>query len=220
MSICRISACGRSASGYSPYCVNHKRNKSRHGHPEQHHITKNQLATFLRTTRARIAKNANSPIWPKLDNFWLDIVNESQEYLAASSRGIAGNRYSALAHAEIVKVSQHANPREVVEVILAVYLLEQWQSKLFQSDDAFGFQLVHRVRALSPAGMGSYWDHEARTTRTVYREKPPQMVAAMARMIRERFAVAGYAVAQLEAREQQQKRDQQQQFNEQLHALN
>lgn len=67
---CKVIGCATSASGRSYFCDRHKRNKVRHGHPRQVSVSSYELSVYLRTPRASICKNADSPVWAKLDAHW------------------------------------------------------------------------------------------------------------------------------------------------------
>lgn len=60
---CKVTGCSHPKEGRSHYCLSHKKNKARHGHAEQASVSSHELATYLKTVRARIAKNINSPVW-------------------------------------------------------------------------------------------------------------------------------------------------------------
>jgi hypothetical protein len=50
---------------------------------------------------------------------------------------------------EVLKVAEEATPRDVIETVLAMSMMEELDRRRFRSDPGFRFQLVRRgVRAL------------------------------------------------------------------------
>jgi hypothetical protein len=49
---------------------------------------------------------------------------------------------------EVLKVAEAAAPRDVIETVMAMSMMEELDRRRFRSDSGFRFQLVRRVRAL------------------------------------------------------------------------
>jgi hypothetical protein len=200
--ICRVAGCENPRLGFSVLCNNHKKGKGRNGHPTQVPVSTVEVKLFGKTVTARIQKNIASSVWSQLDCMWLNLVQHAKDGLELNrTSGKAYNKFANEAYQEIVKVADHATPREVVEVALTLYLIADYLPRRFASDEAFLFQLVRRVRYLAPAAVGRFYDHTARVTRTVYREMRPRTTMAMATLLQRTFGASGVIVARLEQRD-------------------
>ena len=62
---------------------------------------------------------------------------------------------------EVLKVAEVATPRDVIETVLAVFVMQELDPRRFRSDPGFRFQLVRRMRALADVSAGQRWDHKA-----------------------------------------------------------
>jgi hypothetical protein len=72
---------------------------------------------------------------------------------------------------------------------------------------------------LAPINVGFYYDHQARKTRSVYRDARPKTTAILAKILHGTFGVAGLTVAHLERHEIDKPRDEKQVFYEAMGAL-
>jgi hypothetical protein len=129
---------------------------------------------------------------------WEAVIDIAKAEEARYLTGVAHNHYEAEAWFNVVKIGTNASAMEVIEVALAMYLLQVENPRRFQSDNAFGGQLVRRVRTLAPISVGSYYDHKARRAKSVYRDAKPKTTAILARILQDTFGVAGLTVARLE----------------------
>jgi hypothetical protein len=181
-------------------------------------VSVHELTPYLRTVRERIRKNAASPVWVKLDDHWLALVRKAQEHVQQVQAGVPYVRYHREAWRHLARLDS-VEPRKVVEIILAVYLMQDWHPRRFADDKAFGFQLVRRVRSLDLVAVGEYYDHKLGRTKKVYRDVPPRTVTFLAGILQQTFGVAGLMVAKLEAKERQQQQAEQRQLYEELNQL-
>jgi integrase len=109
---------------------------------------KAELKIYLKRVRERIAKNPNSPAWGQLEARWPAVVEHAKGLVAAFRAGKAGARYVRKAADEVLKVAEAATPRDVIETVLAMSMMEELDRRRFRSDSGFRFQRVRRVRAL------------------------------------------------------------------------
>jgi hypothetical protein len=143
-----------------------------------------------------------------LENRWRDVVGYCTNYVAEWQRGNASIRHWREASQEIITLSREAEPREVVEVAVAMYVLAYDQPRLFRSDRAFRFELVRQVRRLGGMNAGIRWG------KRVYRELSPRTIEVLAKLLIGAFGTAGVHLGELHQREAEKKR---QEMNE-LHA--
>jgi hypothetical protein len=164
-------------------------------------ISKAELKGYLKRVRQRIEKNPDSPAWGQLEARWLTVVEHAKGVVAAFHAGKAGIRYVRKAAEEVLKVAEAATPRDVIETVMAMSMMEELDRRRFRSDSGFRFQLVRRVRALADMNVGLRYDYKSDKVRRVYRELTPQAVATMGQWLAEALGGAGIHLARLEVRD-------------------
>jgi hypothetical protein len=167
----------------------------------QEPISKAELKTYLKRVRERIAKNPDSPAWGQLEARWLAVVEHAKGVVAAFHSGKAGSRCVRKAAEEVLKVAEEATPRDVIETVLAMSMMEELDRRRFRSDPGFRFQLVRRVRALADVSAGQRYDHRSGKVRRVYRELTPRAVATIGQWLAEALGAAGIHLARIEVRD-------------------
>ncbi len=185
----------------------------------QEAITKADLKGYLKLVRQRIEKNRESPAWGQLEARWLAVVEHARGIVAAFHAGKVSIRYERKAAQEVLKVAGAATPRDVVETILAVYVMQELDPRRFRSDPGFRFQLVRRVRALADVNAGQRYDHKADKVRRVYREMTPRAVATMGRWLAESIGASGVYLGRLEQADEERRNRERLELRESLAAL-
>lgn len=216
---CVVQSCGTAVAGYSTLCTHHKQAQRRHGHPEQGGVTVHDLAPYVRRVEARQAKNATSEAWAMLEARWVNLTRQAQETLATYSSGVAMIRQQVEAARHIQTLAGSVPAGKVATTALAMFLLLHDQPRRFRSDRAFSFQLVRRVRALTEANAGVYWDHKEQRNRRVYRDMPPKVTEVLAIALRAAFGGAGVMLADKDRADAQQAQEERQQLANALEAL-
>lgn len=217
--LCRAPGCGKPATRYGHFCTTHKSRWRRHGDVGQVGITKEVLKPYVALVRARIVKNAGSPIWATCDARWLAIVNHARGIVGAVERGLPGNRSERVAASAVVKLADHVEPRAVVEVVLAVYLMQDQEPRRFRSDDAFRVQLVRRVMRLSEVSADSWQDQRTGRIRRAYRDFTPRAASIIAGWLTEALGSAGLHLAKLERRDADKAQQERAEFHKALTEL-
>jgi hypothetical protein len=209
--LCRAPSCDSpTTSRYSVYCSRHQSRLRRQGDVAQEAISKAELKTYLKRVRQRIAKNPDSPAWGQLEARWLAVVEHAKGVGAAFRAGKAGARYVRKAADEVIKVAEAATPRDVIETVLAMSMMEELERRRFRSDPGFRFQLVRRVRALADVSAGQKYDHRSGKVRRVYRELTPRAVATIGQWLADMIGGAGIQLARLEVRDIEEAKQQRQ----------
>jgi len=217
---CRVPGCTAEASSrYNPYCSNHKARLRRHGAVDQEGITATNLKPYLGKVRARVEKNRDNPAWSQLDGRWLGVVDHARTVIASYERGKASIRYEVKAAHEVVKVAQTVSPREVVEVVLSMFMMQELEPRRFRNDDAFRVQLTRRVRALANVNAGEFYDHRTNKTRRVYRELPSKAVAMIGYWLVQAFGAAGVRIARMEREDEERERNERLELYKALESL-
>jgi hypothetical protein len=205
--LCRAPGCGSpTTSRYSVYCSRHQSRLRRQGDVAQEAISKAELKTYLKLVRQRIEKNPDNPAWGQLEARWQSVVEHANGILNGFREGKAGASYARRAATEVLKIAESAQPRDVIQVLLAMYVMEELEKRRFRSDPGFRFQLVRRVRALADVNAGTRYDYKSNKVRRVYREMSPRAVATMGQWLADTLGGAGARLAKME-REDQERQD-------------
>jgi hypothetical protein len=209
--LCRAPGCDSpTTSRYSVHCSRHQSRLRRQGDVAQEAISKADLKGYLKRVRQRIEKNPDSPAWGQLESRWLAVVEHAKGVGAAFRAGKAGARYVRKAADEVIKVAETATPRDVIETVLAMSMMEELDRRRFRSDSGFRFQLVRLVRALADVSAGRRYDHQSGKVRRVYRELTPRAVATIGQWLADMIGGAGIHLAQLEVRDIEEAKQKQQ----------
>jgi hypothetical protein len=86
----------------------------------------------------------------------------------------------------------------------------------FRTDDAFRFQLVRRVRALTELNRGTWQDRRTGRTRHAYRDVGPRATTYLAEMLAETLGVIGLTVARMDRDQAKTKEQERQELYEDL----
>ncbi|MFS0753483.1 hypothetical protein ABC383_02140 [Noviherbaspirillum sp. 1P10PC] len=205
--------------GYSTLCDNHKRRNRRHGHPEQRSVTSYELEPFRKRVKARIEKNASNPTWKLLRDRWEALEGIAKGHVEQYGTGVPYNLHQREAWANVATLGAAAQTMDIIEIVLAMYLMQEENPYRFKSDEAFSGQLVRRVRNLAPTSIATYQDFRTNKAKRVYRDLKPRTVEILARMLQETFGVAGLTVAKLEQQEAAQKQNEQRSLHNALSEL-
>lgn len=195
---CAVPSCGAAIAGHSTLCERHKRTQRRHGHPEQEGITVQGLKPYRIRVQARQTKNTDSPAWPLLAQRWAALVASASGTVSASLKGMAQVTYIVKAAEQMQLIGTTVQPGEVIETVLAMFLMREERPGQFRSDRAFSFELARRVRGLTDGQAGTYWDAKAGKVRRVYRDLTPKAMDVLAGQLATAFGGAGLFMAGLE----------------------
>lgn len=207
--VCRVQGCEAVANGYGVYCPKHKGNDRRHGAPTQRGVTKSDLKPYREMVSQRVMKNAANPVWRKADERWLGIVGMAEGVIDRFATGRPGFGWERRAAVEVVKLSQHVAAREIVETVLAMYLMQDLEPRRFSSERAFRTQMVRRIRGLTEVNAGQWLDPGSGKLKRAYSELPPRVTGAIAGWLVSALGGIGVYLAKLEtekARKEQQDR--------------
>src|SRR3954468_13285348 len=120
--VCQAPGCTKlAASRYARYCSAHKIRNRRHGDVSQEAVSAADLAPFVRQVEARVAKNADSPVWATLEQRWGLLVGHA-ERLAAETKAM--DKHERQAAYEVIKLAKDVEPRAVIHTVLAMFLMQ------------------------------------------------------------------------------------------------
>src|ERR1700722_1846125 len=124
--LCRAPGCDSpTTSRYSVSCSRHQSRLRRQGDVAQEAISKADLKGYLKLVRQRTSKNPDSPAWGQLEARWLAVIEHANGVVASFRAGKAGGRYVRKAAEEVLKVAAVATPRDVIETVLAISMMEE-----------------------------------------------------------------------------------------------
>lgn len=201
MKACSWAHCLAEAGGYGTLCYTHKRRFRRHGHPEQESITVQELKPLRKRIKTRMVHNKSNPTWQLLRDRWTAIEDHAKRLATSYANGSPFNSHEREAWMSIEQIASYADASDVIEVSLAMYLLQEERPGRFKSDLAFNSQLARRVRNLAPCNTAEYIDYKTGRTKRVYRDAKPRTIAIIAHVLKETFGVAGLTVSRLERSE-------------------
>ncbi len=202
MSYCRVVGCDNRAAGYSPLCPKHRSRKRRHGHEEQRTIGRTDLKPFLKKVEERIAKQPDASLWSICEQRWNTLTHEWRSHPPHTIfRPVrAGAK-------ELVRLADTVSARDVMVTLIAFYLLQDNDPRLFKNETGFRTQLVRAIRSLS-GGSYNNWDGAADgRKRRAMKELDPHTVKYLSGLLAELMGPAGLKVAQLERKEEAQRRE-------------
>lgn len=198
---CAVPRCTHPAAGHSTHCEKHKKTLRRHGHAQQAGITVHQLGPYLDRVKARRVKNPQSDLWGILEARWEAIKGNAQAIAAKWNSGAPMVGDEVRAAEQVLRLSGNVPAAALVDAVLAMYLMRDAEPRRFQSERAFGFQVVRRVRGLSEVNAGSYWDGTKGRARKVYQDIRPRVVEVLAAALAGTFGGVGLTLAAKEREE-------------------
>ncbi|MGD9803445.1 MAG: hypothetical protein AB7E81_17710 [Hyphomicrobiaceae bacterium] len=219
--LCRASGCGRTtATRFSRYCSAHKSRQRRHGDHAQAGITAADLKPYVARVRCRMEKNQHNPAWDALDARWRAIVEHAEGVIALQLAGRPGSRDERTAAREVSKLGENIPARAVVQTVLAVVMMWEFEPRRFRSDRSFKTQLVRRVRALTDMNYGERYHHPSATVKRYYKDVSPRATAILGQWLVEALGGAGLHVARLERADLEQVESEKRALHKALSELN
>ena len=176
---CRISSCEGISRSYSPYCPRHRKRKARHGHPLQEAVTATELKPYRRAVRQWLQRRASLSATELLERLWGGLLQDAKVYIETAEAGHPYIRHYLEAYQVILKVADDNPAKDIIEVLLAMGYYYNLHPKRFHSDEAFGFQVARRFRALTEAHVGITWDIANHRTKKVYKDVSPRTLKTL-----------------------------------------
>jgi hypothetical protein len=199
--ICRAPGCGANVGQgrFTRHCEKHHRALRRHGEALGNAFTKTELAPYWKRVKAKRKATKDAPFWAEVETRWLEMIHN----IRGLANGKPGNGIATYvgwdrrAAQALCKVADAAEPKDVIEVVAAMWLANLEGPRRFISDRHFNFNLVRRVRSLGDTCNAQRWDHLQNRVRRLYHELSPKVVEAAARMILAAMGGAAVHVAQV-----------------------
>jgi hypothetical protein len=116
-------------------------------------------------------------------------------------------RYRREAAVETLRIGKNVQPRDVIETVLAMYIMQDQEPRRFKSDQAFRTQMVRRVRGLTRLNADAWTDATTGKRKLVYRDLSQRTVTIIGDWIAEALGPAGIMFARLERKDHEKEQE-------------
>jgi len=203
MTTCSATDCGRQVAGRSRYCSRHFSTNRRHGDSTQVGITQGRIKPQIALVRSYIARRDGDVLWPKLEAVWASAVSRAREQVAEIRSGRPFIRQEGFAAAELVRVAETAQPRQIIATLVAMAILQAQQPGVFRTDKAAYVQTARRFRSLSKSSRRVCWSACTGTHKTRITDIRSDVAVALGRLLKESMgAIAHYIIEGVAAENQ------------------
>jgi hypothetical protein len=183
-------------------CPRHKKTQARHGHPRQRPVTAQELKPYIKAVKDWLDNRSSLDVRDLLRRRWDDLVQEARVYVQRLDAGRPFQRNYMQAYQIILRVEEENRFEDLILVLLAVGYLWHSDPRRFQSDDAFGFQVARRFRALTERSFGVRWDHLSGTAKRTYRDVSPKTMRCLwDLLLKSRLPLYGAKIAEVDLAE-------------------
>jgi hypothetical protein len=205
--ICNAPGCSSPASTkFGRYCRPHVAQLRRHGAIGQTGITKADLKVYRHIVEARLEKNKDKPLLNQLEARWGALITYV-ESVREEARSKPMVRFRREASIETLRIDNNVKPTDVIETVLALYIMQDQEPRRFKSDQAFRTQMVRRVRGLTRLNADAWTDAKTGKRKLVYRDLSQRTVTIMGGWIAEALGSAGVMFARLERKDHEKKQE-------------
>jgi hypothetical protein len=158
---CSVSGCYSLRDGFAIYCTAHSQRQREHGHPLQPVTTKAALKPYLKMARRFLRVHASHPATMAALEVARELMHASPN-TPKRQRKIGNGPYNTWVELRrLADANPPVQPEEVLAVVIAMALLQQYERKHFRSDKAALYataRAIYRLRELSAAKVT--WDEE------------------------------------------------------------
>lgn len=189
--ICIVPSCEKPSSGRANKCFSHARTLRRHGHPEQVAIKVPELKPYRTAIKRLWDANEGSPMWEVIRARWGRCLDHARAITAHAQSGATFNRHEARAAEELLRLDRNVPFQHLATTALALYVFQADRPTRFRDDQALGFQLVRKVRALDDLAVYRTWNVKRQAMHRVYRDLPPRATRFLADYLGVVFGQAG-----------------------------
>lgn len=209
---CAAPGCTRvTKSAYSRYCNSHSTRAKRHGDVKQATIFEHDLKPY----RAMVAEERKrsrdtgkgADFWNLMAVRWETAVELARDTLGSYRMGVATVRDDRQTASEIDGIALEADAVAVVDTIIAMYLIAEFEPRRFSGHRGFMFQLVRRLRGLAEANCGTWQDYLTGKMKRVYRDIPAKVTERVAVVVVEAMGSGALTFARTMARREEKQRE-------------
>lgn len=210
---CAAPGCTRATkSPYSKYCNSHSTRAKRHGDVRQATIFEHDLKPY----RAMVAEERRrsrdtgkgAEFWSLMAARWEAAVELARDTLGTYEMGVPMFYDQRRTASEIDGIAQEADVVAVVDTVIAMYLIAEFEPRRFSGHRGFLFQLVRRLRGLAEANCGTWQDYLTGKMKRVYRDIPAKATEQVAAVVVEALGSGALTFSRTIARRDEVKREQ------------
>ena len=128
-------------------------------------------------------------------------------------------RFRREAAIEMLRIAKNVEPRDVIETVLALYVMQDQEPRRFKGDQAFRTQLVRRVRGLTILNADTWLDPATGKNKRVYRDLAPRTVVVLSQWFAEALGTAGLHFAKLERQDHEREQQELKNFHQVLDTM-
>ena len=132
-------------------CDRHGIANRRWGHPQQTALKVRDLDPYLQVVK-RVRERSKGTDWSAVYARWRAVVAVAREYLDQVRKGHAHVGYRRQAADIVTQLADNMEEARAVDLVMAVYLLEEFEPRRFHSDEAFRTCLLHILRKEAKVG--------------------------------------------------------------------
>jgi hypothetical protein len=144
------------------------------------------------------------PVLTQLEARWRAVITYA-EGVRQEARSKPMVRYRREAAVETLRIGKSVEAKDLIETVLAMYVMQDQEPRRFKSDQAFKTQLVRRVRGLTRLNADAWTDAATGRQKLVYRDLSQRTVTIMGDWIAEALGPAGLMFARLERKDHEKK---------------
>jgi hypothetical protein len=152
----------------------------------------------------RLEKNRDKPLLSQLEARWGALIKHA-EGVREEARRKPMVRFQREAAVEILRLAKGVTARDLIETVLAMYVMQDQEPRRFKGDAAFRTQMVRRVHGLSVLNADTWIDPATGREKRVYRDLAPRTVTVLSQWLAETLGAAGILFAKLERRDHERK---------------
>ncbi len=205
--ICNVPGCSvPTSTKFGQYCRPHVAQLRRHGAIGQTGITKADLKVYRHIVNARLEKNKDKPLLTQLEARWGAVLTYAST-VREEARSKPMVRFRREAAIETLRIGNNVKPRDVIETVLAMYVMQDQEPRRFKSDQAFRTQMVRRVRGLTRLNADAWTDAKTGKRKLVYRDLSQRTGAIIGGWIAEALGSAGIMFARLERKDHEKEQE-------------
>jgi len=173
------------------------------------------LKLYRDLVSARLEKNKDKPLLTQLEARWRALITYA-ESVREEARSKSMVRYGREAAIETLRIGKTVQAGDVIETVLAMYIMQDQEPRRFKGDQAFRTQLVRRVRGLTILNADTWVDPKTGKEKRVYRDLAPRTVTILSQWLAETLGAAGVHFAKLERQDHERKQQELKDFHQAL----
>lgn len=223
---CRVAGCTgetKSAS-WGPWCNRHAMLARRYGHPQQTMVKVGELAPYLKVVKRirerQLLSERNSAMdWSAVYARWQAVVAVARDVVAQARIGRADFGHRRQAAELVTQIADNVSDARAVDIVIALYLMAEFDAPRFRSDEGFRACLLHYLRREAKVGRRFDLKSAADREKASYKILGRKVREEAARWVNEGLGAVGVHIANKERQRVRQQEAGRAAFNAALDAI-